>query len=80
MSILYKITCDICHKSGKLYLYVRDPLIFSLCKRCISTQLELESYVKTKRAEANWKALLEAIADGRITKDNIQDMIDRGDI
>jgi len=78
----FKISCEICHKSGKMYLYVRDPLIFSLCKRCISTQLEIESYMKKKREEHNWRILLEAIASGRITRENIdqyiKDQEDRG--
>jgi hypothetical protein len=94
MDNIFKLRCDICRSAGKLYLYERTPLIFSLCKPCISTQLELEIHIKRDFEEKirkiadsleihlneDWEPLLKAIAEGRITKDNFRDYLNGRDI
>jgi hypothetical protein len=56
--------CDVCRLDKKLYLYTKDNLIYGLCLLCLKTQEQID-------IANDYSKLLQMIADGDITKDDI---------
>ena len=59
--------CNICELKGKLYLYTKGDLIYSLCARCLRTQEQIDEIKHYK----NYEKMLQKIANGEITRADV---------